>query len=100
MTIDEVIIIDDNPLPFLEGFTQYQVTPQLSVETVVHINTAPEHWPVPTTVLGKVAYILDLCENPSDCIKNGMKQVDAFIKQEVSLISIVVKLIFLTLRVH
>lgn len=74
-----------DPLPFPQGIDiPIQVTPHLTVDSVVHLESALEFWPVPTAVEGKVAYIIDLCKNPPACLTSGEKTVNAFIKQEVS----------------
>ncbi|KAJ3559046.1 hypothetical protein NP233_g11359 [Leucocoprinus birnbaumii] len=83
--IDNNAIVDltvDDPLPFPDGITLYQVTKRLSVECVLHLSEAPEYWPVPTAVNGKTAYILDLRENTPKCVADFDASVDAFIKQE------------------
>lgn len=86
---DNASIIDhstirDDPLPFPGGFAEYHITKSLTVENVINVISAPEYWPVPTSMTGKTAYIIDLRDNPPDCIKNGEKRMDSFIRQEVS----------------
>ncbi|KAJ3567448.1 hypothetical protein NP233_g6361 [Leucocoprinus birnbaumii] len=72
----------DDPLPFA-NLTRIQVTPRLAADYVEHISSAPEYWPVPSPAEGVVVYVLDMRNNPPECLVNGkVDTVDGFIKKE------------------
>ncbi|KAJ3562389.1 hypothetical protein NP233_g9605 [Leucocoprinus birnbaumii] len=65
-----------------DQITEFKITKNLKVENVVYITAALEYWSVPTAATGKTAYILDLRDNPPECLKDGSKRMDSFIRHE------------------